>query len=349
MKFYFAAAALAAVLSVSALADTRPDSHAPIGVMGDHLHKKGEFMFSYRFMTMQMKDNIDGSSNISPDRIVTTAANPFANPPMMPPNLRVVPTEMTMDMHMVGAMYAPSDAVTLMAMVNYIEKEMDHITYMGPMGTNRLGGFTTKTSGIGDTSVSALISFGQSHDHRWHATLGVSLPTGSIDEEDRILTPMNTRPSPRLPYPMQLGSGTYDLIAGVTYAGSSGPWGWGGQWLSTVRTGENDEDYTLGDEHRVQGWVSRILSDDVSVSVRASYTDRGNIDGMDPRILAPVQTADPDRHAFERVDLNLGLNWVLPGEVHRLAIEVGWPISQYADGPQMESDWTATIGWQWAP
>ena len=32
--------------------------HAPIGIMGDHLHKKNEFMFSFRFMQMQIKDNL---------------------------------------------------------------------------------------------------------------------------------------------------------------------------------------------------------------------------------------------------------------------------------------------------
>lgn len=349
MKFLMLTVATAAVWSASVVADTRPDSHAPIGVMGDHVHAKGELMVSYRFMTMRMKDNLEGASGISPDRIVTTASNPFANPPMMPPNLRVVPTEMTMDMHMFSAMYAPSDRVTLMGMVSYIEKEMDHITYMGPMGTDRLGGFTTKTSGFGDVSVSALIRLNQNPDHRWHATLGVSLPTGSLDEEDRIVTPMNTRPSPRLPYPMQLGSGTYDLIAGLTYSGRSGPWGWGGQWRSTLRTGENDEDYTLGDEHQVQSWISHLLSDSVSVSLRLVHTDRGNIDGMDPRIMAPVQTADPDRQAFDRLDLTAGLNWVLPRGVHRLALEIGRPLHQDVDGPQMESDWSATLGWQWSP
>lgn len=30
----------------------RPDGHAPIGIMGDHYHKKGEWMLSYRMMTM---------------------------------------------------------------------------------------------------------------------------------------------------------------------------------------------------------------------------------------------------------------------------------------------------------
>ncbi|NKC01113.1 MAG: transporter [Pseudomonadales bacterium] len=328
---------------------TGPDSHAPIGVMGDHTHHEGEIMFSYRFMTMRMSGNLDGSSSVSPTEIATSAPNRFSAPGMgMPPTLRVVPTEMTMDMHMFGVMYAPSDRVTLMAMLNYVEKEMDHTTFMGPMGTTRLGTFTTKTSGIGDTSLSALINLSDSHVHRWHATLGLSLPTGSLDEEDQILTPMNTRPSPRLPYPMQLGSGTYDLMGGLTYAGSQGAWGWGGQWQSVVPLGENDEDYTLGDQHKLTGWISRRLNDRLSLSARLSRIDRDNIDGMDPLILAPVQTADPDRQGFARTDLSIGLNFLFPGDAHRLAVEFGKAISQDVDGPQMESDWQATIGWQWA-
>ena len=33
----------------------RPDSHALIGVMGEHAHKAGGIMFSYRFMAMDMQ------------------------------------------------------------------------------------------------------------------------------------------------------------------------------------------------------------------------------------------------------------------------------------------------------
>lgn len=38
---------------------------------------------------------------------------------------------MTMDMHMLGAMYAPTDRVTLMLMANYLEQNMAHVTYRG--------------------------------------------------------------------------------------------------------------------------------------------------------------------------------------------------------------------------
>ena len=314
-------------------------SHAPIGVMGDHLHKSGEWMFSYRYMHMDMEGNRDGTSSISGTEIVALP-NTFG----MPATLRVVPTKMTMEMHMLGAMYAPSDKVTLMGMVNYLYKDMDHTTYMGMAGTTVLGEFTTKTSGIGDTSLSALVRVGKG----LHATVGMTVPTGSTQETDTILTPMNMQPSVRLPYPMQLGSGTNDLILGLTYSEQSGLWNWGGQWKSIVRTGENSEDYTLGNEHRLGWWVSYALSNNLSINTRVEYLNRGDIDGQDSAIALPVQTADPDRQGLDRVDLNLGFNWQLPSIKHRLALEVGLPVYQDLDGPQLETDTMLTLGWQYA-
>ena len=44
----------------------RPDSHAPIGVMGDHTHSAGEVMLSYRFMRMSMEGNRDGTDHVDP-------------------------------------------------------------------------------------------------------------------------------------------------------------------------------------------------------------------------------------------------------------------------------------------
>jgi len=317
--------------------------HAPIGVMGDHKHKQNEWMFSYRFMTMDMDGNRAGSSSISPEEIVTTVLNP--NP--MPRTLRVVPTKMTMDMHMFGAMYAPTDKLTMMVMVNYLENEMDHITFQGMMGTNRLGKFTTKSEGFGDTKVSGLLSIYDSPKHKVHLNLGVSLPTGSIKKKDTVLTPMNTRVKLRLPYAMQLGSGTYDLLPGITYQTYQGKWNLGAQYMATIRTGENSEDYTLGDEHKVTGWASYAWTHSISTSIRLAYLNVDNIDGADSKITAPVQTADPDNYGKERLDLIAGINWAHQ-DGHRLALEVGAPIYQHLDGPQLETDWTLTVGYQYA-
>lgn len=40
--------------AVAAETSVRADGHAPIGVMGDHTHAAGEWMFSYRYMRMEM-------------------------------------------------------------------------------------------------------------------------------------------------------------------------------------------------------------------------------------------------------------------------------------------------------
>jgi len=326
----------------------RADSHAPIGVMGDHMHNKGEWMVSYRYMRMHMEDNRDGTNSLSPEEIVTTIPNRFFGNPMQPPTLRVVPTEMTTDMHMFGGMYAPTDNLTLMLMANYIDREMDHITFQGGAGTTRLGTFKTETKGWGDTKASALIKMYEDEMHHLHFNAGLSLPTGSIKETDTVLTPMGGRPTLRLPYAMQLGSGTYDLLPGITYNGSKDRMGWGAQYNATFRIGENSQDYTLGDKHVITAWGSYLFTNALSGSLRLTAETEDSIDGIDSQIVAPVQTADPDNFGGERVSLSLGLNAVVPTGMlkgHRFSAEVTVPVYQDLNGPQMERDNTVILGW----
>ncbi len=325
----------------------RAYKHAPLGVMGDHVHSKGEWMVSYRFMRMEMQGNRDGTSAISADEIATTVPNRLAGQMMQPPTLRVVPIEMTMDMHMFGAMYAPTDHLTMMLMVNYLKNEMKHITYAGMTGTNRRGTFTTRSEGFGDAKVSGLYKIYDDSINKVHLNLGISLPTGSITKKDHVLTPMGTTPKLRMPYMMQLGSGTYDLLPGITYQRYQGKWNFGGQYMATIRTGKNSEDYTLGDQHQVTGWAGYSLTPNVSISTRIAYQNVDNIDGEDSEIRAPVQTADPNYYGRDRVDLYAGLNWISKTG-HRLALELGAPVYQDLDGPQMETDWSLTAGYQYA-
>lgn len=341
------AATLAFATAVSAQDElSRPDDHAPIGVMGDHYHEDGEFMFSYRFMNMDMSGNAIGSSSVSAGTIATTIPNRFFGMPMQPPTLRVVPVAMSMEMQMLGLMYAPSDNVTLMAMTNHVLKEMDHITYMGGMGTTVLGGFRTKASGLGDTSVSALIRLHETHRNRLHVNVGVSIPTGSTDETGTVLAPTGMTPTLRLPYPMQLGSGSYDLLPALTWTSFlSDRASFGVQWRGSVRVSDNDEGYQLGDEQRLTAWYSRQFSERLSWSARLEWYDRANISGIDSLIVAPVQTADPSRQGASRKDIAFGLNFAAGGG-HRLAAEYSAPVSQSLDGPQLEIDDQISFGYQ---
>lgn len=323
--------------------------HAPIGVMGATKHAKGEFMLSARYGAMQMSGNLIGTQRVTPEEIATTVPNSFFGRPMQPPTLRVVPTDMTMDMVMVGAMYGLTDRVTLMAMGSLVYKEMDHITFQGGMGTTRLGEFTTNSGGVGDTKVGAFVGLFEGNDQSLQLNAMVSLPTGSLDETDQILTPMGGTPSPRLPYPMQIGSGTLDLEPGLTYLGNAGAINWGGQAKAVLRLGTNDEGYTLGDRFEATAWASYDLADWVSTSFRVRGSTQGRIDGADPLIVAPVQTAQPDFQGGDRLDLLVGANFLLTDGAlkgNRLAVEAGFPVAQDLNGPQLETDFTLTIGWQ---
>jgi len=328
------------------------DGHAPIGVMGDHRHKLGEWMFSYRYMEMSMKDNLQGKNNIDPDTIVTTIANPYANPAEgRPMTVRVVPLEMTTKMHMFGAMYAPSNEITLMLMLNYLEKEMDLLTYMGGMGTTQLGTFKTESSGFGDLKISALYKLYDSKGHKVHLNAGLSIPTGSIDEDGTVLTPMGMQMDMRLPYSMQLGSGTYDLLPGITYYAGKEKLGWGTQVSAIIRLGENEEDYTLGDQYQISSWASYRVIPSTSTSLRITYQDTDSIDGFDDQIMAPVQTANPSNYGGNALHSAIGINYaVQQGGLRglRLALEYSVPLKQKVNGVQMEMQDMLTLGLQYA-
>jgi len=317
------------LMATMAAAGDNPASHGPIGVMGDHTHNAGEVMFSYRYMRMGMNGLRDEDERISRRKVLD--------------EFPVTPTSMDMEMHMFGAMYAPIDRVTIMLMVPYVFLEMDHRTRTAVT-------FTTKSQGIGDIRATALVNLWETHGHKIHANLGMSFPTGSIREKDR--TPALGGARVRIPYPMQLGSGTFDLLPGLTYTGHEGMISWGAQARGEIRLEENDEQYWRGNEYALTGWGAIELSDWVSASLRFEWHQELNVRGRDPLLNpATVPTADPGRRASMRLDALAGLNLVIPsGPLHgiRFAIEAGLPAYQRLDGPGLETDWIMTIGLQYA-
>jgi len=304
----------------------RADAHAPIGVMGDHTHEAGSWMLSYRFMTMAMSGHLEGTRPVPLDEVLRSGTGDYM----------VAPREMPMTMQMLGLMFAPTDAVTLMVMLPVLDYEMSHVTAMG-------GQFETDSSGLGDVGLSALIPV----TPETHVGFGVSAPTGSIDETG--LTPMG---NVVLPYPMQPGSGTWDLTMSLTTGVTFERGRWGVQTETKLRTGTNDADYTLGNVYSASTWYS-VNREHRSYSVRLDYKNRRNIRGEDRRLAAArsmslVPTVDPRRRGGERVDLLLGINGATGGP-WRWALEVGYPVFQSLDGPQLETNWLLTGGLQWMP
>jgi len=308
---------------LDALLNTKLTATNPVGI--NHTHTGGEWMVSYGYMHMEMGGNLNGTSDVSTADVLADFA--------------IAPLSMTMDMNMAMVMYAPTDKVTLMLMVPQVSKSMNLITGGGTR-------FTTRSSGLGDIQLTSLIGLHEEGMHQFHMTVGASLPTGSIDEMDATPAGFSI-----LPYPMQLGSGTYDLITGITYIGEKDDWSWGVDAEALIRIGKNDRAYRLGDEFTGTLFTTYQVSEHFTLTLKTNAKTWGNINGADPALNpAMVPTADPNLRGGTRFDIVGGVNFFQDEgffEGHRLAIEIGLPYYQDLDGPQLETDWIFSFEWSW--
>jgi hypothetical protein len=310
----------------------RPDAHAPIGVMGDHLHKKGGFMMSFRYMNMVMEGNKSGTDDISDNTIYD--------------DVMVAPQDMTMDMYMLGIMYAPSDKLTVMLMQNYVQKDMGLRARMMLMnGMTMLRDFSTSSASLGDLKINAMYRLFNNHKTSLHLNGGLSLPVGDIENRDN--TP--TMDDVKLPYAMQLGSGTFDVTLGATFKGSFTNTSWGTQFLSVLRTGRNSEDYRFGNTCKLNLWGAYNLSKYFSVSVRMLAVSQGKLNGVDTD-LNPVMmtTANVNNYGNDTLKTFIGVNIAFPQNSIlkdlRFGIEAGTPIYEDYNGIQMNENLNLNFG-----
>ncbi len=295
-----------------------------LNVVGGHTHPAHEIMLGYEFMFMDMGGHLSGTRDVSEAEILRHF--PSAS------------TGMTVEEHMVEAMYAPTKNLTLMAMLPIKHIDMDMVLRDGFR-------FTEHSEGVGDLQVMALYTVlgNVSKGNRLLVNAGVSFPTGSIDEKNTIMGDTF-----QLEYPMQLGSGTYDFRPGLTYLGESKKWAWGAQLLTTLRFGRNENGYRLGNEYGLQGWVGYAVTDWFAPSLRINGRNWGNVHGADPDIDSTFDPeGDPHRQGGRRVDLLLGTNFYVPTGLlkgTRVNIEAGLPIYESLEGPQLSTRWIFSAG-----
>lgn len=304
-----------------------PDSHAPIGVMGDHTHKKGEIMFSYRAMLMSMDGLLNGTDDVS--RTET--------------GYNINPETMNMQMHMLGAMYAPTDRITLTVMFNYLSNSMD--LHNNTMDVD----FTTASSGLGDIKLGVLLNVLDMNNHKVLANAALSFPSGDIETRDD--TPVGD--DSILGYNMHLGSGTIDPSMGATYTGRKGLFGWGAQSMFTFRVGTNDKGYGLGEKAEATAWGSVKAADFISFSTRLKYTYWGGITGSHsdvmPMMVGMMPLFDANNSGRKQLDLIFGSNLIIKAvNGLRVGLEVGLPVYQDVIGVQMKNKVAGTIGIQYA-
>lgn len=308
-----------------------------MNVLGAHTHPAGEFMVGYQFMYMDMEGIRSGGHAISPAEV-------FAQNP----SFAFAHTRMEMEEHMFDVMYAPSDRLTLMAMLSYKQMSMVHLTRANTT-------FTQHGDGINDLQVMGLYTLLgdiRKGGNRLVLDGGMSFPTGSIDVRDHRLGDPS-QPLQKLEYPMQPGSGTYALLPGLTYLGDAGRWAWGAQTIETIRLGRNSSSYRLGNEYLGTAWGAYGVCEWFAPYMRLEGKVWGNVHGADPAYGAVPATAEarPDKQAGQRVNALFGFDVYVPKGImmgNRFTIEGGFPIYEHLTGPQLGLSWTINVGWTYA-
>ena len=313
--------------------------HAPIGAMGDHYHRKGEFMASIRFMKMDMGENAIGSRGIS-DQEIIELPNPFSMSGM-PAKLSVVPENMVMDMVMIGGMYAPSDNLTWMGMIMLKDKSMDLTTYKGMMNRDQLGKFSSGSSDLSNIALSALLRIQETQTTRLHAQIGIEKSTGENSKMGSVLTPMNDKKEMIMPYGMQIGDDSVSLLSALTYTKTYDLWKIGYQ-VNSKRSIQKDS-WSFGNKLEFNIWTQRDFSKVAAWSLRMKYQKTDPIDGRNVLISSPVQTANPRNYGGKDFSLGFGINYNL--RLGSVGLEFFKPIKQNLNGPQMKTNWTAQMGY----
>jgi hypothetical protein len=322
-----AAVAVGLVAALGA-ADARASADAPgepIGVLLGPTREAGEWVLSYRYERQRLDGNRDGTDSVSTAEILSA--------------FDVAPTDMDVEVHRLGVLYAPTDRLSLQVFLPIVRLDVDQ----------RAAGrsISSRATDVGDLELHALLDFIRKGEEALQLHLGLSAPTGSIQERDEWEDPSNTT---RLPYPYQIGSGTWDLLPAVYYRGRADALTWGVQLGGVFRLDENDNGYQRGTRYWATGWVAHAWTGWLSTSARVAWTKSNNVSGRDPSLEPPSSpAADPFRQAGHRIDLLPGVSFALPWlPGQRLAVEAELPVFQHLDGPQLERDWALTAGWQWA-
>ena len=302
----------------------RPDGHAPAGVMADFTVLNRDLYAGVRLYDERFRGTRLGTETISSDEILDF----FSVAPLTQDKTTA---EVELRLGLFGF-------VTLEGSLPFMRSEM--------LNTDGTVFYETFSEAMGDVSVRGLFNVLEMDEYRLSLTLGGTIPTGKLKKRDT--TPFAVREI--LPYSMQTGSGTYDILAGMTFLTQNEEASVGAQVNGVVRVMDNSRGYRLGNRFSLSVWGAHNLSDWVSVSLRGLFETWGDVSGFDP---GTDGAFDPSANSFaqggERVQIPIGVSFFLRQGAftrHRLLLEWYYPVHQDLNGPQLSTDRTIVASWQ---
>ena len=313
---------------------THPGKYEPIGVFASCCTGKEDWTFSYSYMNMYCKGNQMGTDKVGDYSVFQQYGY------MMSPN------SMNMQMHMLMAMYGINNRFSTMAMVSY---NMNSMTGMAPGSMNMPT--SSKTSGIGDTKIYLLYKLLQECRSNIIIGAGINIPTGSTTINGTNMLGDNQR----LAYPMQIGTGTWNILPSITYFGQrnitdKNILSYGIEAKADIKPSNNPQGYSFGNQYNLTAWGSYKFASWASCSARIEGINQDKISGFDPAIYPLMYndpSANPGNFGGKWLNAYLGFNFYINKSAFknlRLLVEYGMPVYQNLNGTQMSVNNTLQAG-----
>lgn len=283
---------------------------------------------SYTYAVSEYEEYYSGTSKVSYDDVLFTPGEDARTQNNYP----VVPTDIRQEVHALRVAYDLHPDLTLRAQLPFISQSTDHISIIPGYDA-----FNISSEGIGDVVVLADGTLSQNVNSLWRLGAGISMPSGSIDEEgDTPRAPGNQQ----LPYTMQLGSGTWDFPIVLSFRKYEARFDWGIDAGATIRTGQNDRDYRLGNKVSLGAWAMWTGGAVFAPGVRMDYRWQDTISGEDvslrvpnPVFPYPAPVTNPNAFGGEQIDVTLFVHVPL-SERWYLDASYAQPIYLDLNGPQ---------------
>ncbi len=307
----------------------------PVGVRLGETLENNRFRLGYSWERLRSQGLLIGTNDKSP-AYVRALPPERGRPTGYTSTLRSFETTI----HTIELAYAPHPRVTLVAEIPFVQKEIERVDSTTPGACNGVR-CQHQTEGIGDVRFAMIVPFIKKGFESSQIHIGLDVPTGAIRRQGG--TPL------RLPYLAQIGNGTVDFEWGWTYRGALDRFSWGGQALGRHPLARNGLNYREGSQFIGRVWGAVRLFAGVDLSLRADWEKQNEFEGFD-RGLRPTVDPAEDGEKYDRTTITLspGFSVEVPSLAGtRIGVEVGVPVYQEVDGPQLERDWSIKTAWRW--
>ena len=288
---------------------SRPDAHAPSGVLADHVHSRGGIMLGYRYHSSKGEGSYNGNQIFNREEITK-----FYN--------RHV-TQQMLNKHSIEFMYGLSNNVTLFTNLTFHNKEYSFIDKKDQF-------YNISSSGIGDIDLQFLYKIFSNSKVKIHSNTGFILPAGNINKKYE---------NEKLPYSMQLGNGHLSAVVGFTSFFQFKKFSAGIQPIYNLSLGDNSQGYNFGNKVSLNYWGAVNLNKPFSFSFRQNYINQSSIDGQDEDLIYNVMILNNSNNSgYILINSALGINLSLKKGLlrnSRISFEYLFPTYMSYEGLQI--------------